>query len=93
MERSTFGSNMENSGNNPGPPIANFSFVSVLVITAPEFISDPVAGKVSTVPKGRPFSVLMFFDRMSQGVSPSYNAAADKNLAPSITEPPPTANK
>ena len=30
---------------------------------------------------------------MSQGVSPSKNAAAERNLVPSITEPPPTASR
>ena len=39
------------TGNNPGPPMTRFSLISALVITAPEFISDPVAGKVKTVPK------------------------------------------
>ena len=61
MERTTSGSRIENTGKRPGPPIANFSFVSFLVITKPEFISDPVAGKVKTVPKGIPLVINLFF--------------------------------
>ena len=89
----TLGSSIENSGNRPGPPIPNFSLVSALVITAPEFISDPVAGKVSTTPNGIPFSVRILLLKISQGEFPVYNAADDKNFVPSITDPPPTANK
>ncbi len=33
--------------------IANFSFVLLFEITAPEFISDPVAGNVNTDARGR----------------------------------------
>ena len=61
IEVMTCGSKIENTGNKPGPPMVRFSLVSALVITAPEFISEPVAGRVSTVPKGIPFSVLIFF--------------------------------
>ena len=86
-------SSIENTGNNPGPPITNFSFVSFRVITAPEFISEPVAGSVSTVPKGIPFCIAIFLAKISHRFFPLKRAAADKNLVPSITEPPPTANK
>ena len=48
----TLGSNKENFGKANGPPIVRFSFNSDREITAPEFISDPVAGSVSTVPNG-----------------------------------------
>ena len=93
IERITSGSKIEKTGKSPGPPIANFCLVALLEITEPEFISEPVAGKVSTEAKGSPFpsSVLIPFCKMSQG-SPSYLAAAERNFTPSITEPPPTAS-
>src|SRR5690349_20832140 len=93
MDFTTSGSRTENTGNNPAPHMLNFSLVSALVITASEFISELVAGNVNTVPEGIPLVVLIRFVRISQGVSPSKTAAADKNLVPSITEPPPTASK
>ena len=48
----TVGSTTENFGNKALPPNVNFSCVASMVTTAPEFISEPVAGKVRTVPKG-----------------------------------------
>jgi len=49
----TEGSQKENFGKKSGPPIARFSFNSSRLITAPEFASEPVAGKVRIVPKGK----------------------------------------
>ena len=67
--------------------------VDSIVTTEPEFISLPVAGKVKMVPKGITVDKSLinnFFCKMSIGL-PSNFAAADINLVPSITEPPPTA--
>ena len=93
MDDTTFGSRIEKTGNKPGPPMVSFCLVSARVITAPEFISEPVAGKVSTVPNGIPFCVGILFCKIAQGSSPLYKAADERNLVPSITEPPPTASK
>ena len=41
---------MENFGKTRGLEKASFSWVDLRLITAPEFISEPVAGSVSTVP-------------------------------------------
>ena len=60
--------------------------VALRVITAPLFISEPVAGRVSTLAKGM---ALVTFEpcvsRMVQG-SPSNPTAAATNLVPSMTE-------
>ena len=93
IEATTVGSDMENCGNSPGPPIPRFCPISLRLTTAPLFISEPVAGKVNTVPKGNAFVVRIPFARMSQGSSPSKSAAEARNFVPSITEPPPTASK
>ena len=64
------------------------------VMTPPLFISEPVAGSVSTVPKGSAWVMLRPpFSMMCQASSPSNSAAAAINLTASITEPPPTASK
>src|SRR5690554_8200963 len=65
----TVGSKKENFGNPCGPPIVLFSFSLLFEITAPEFISEPVAGKVNTVPKGKASVNLhpFFWDKTSQG--------------------------
>ena len=63
------------------------------VTTEPLFISEPVAGSVSTEPKGKACVMLLpRFSRMAQG-SPANSAAAATNLVPSMTEPPPTASR
>ncbi len=48
----TVGSTTEKTGNKALPPKVNFSCVASIVTTAPEFISEPVAGNVKTVPNG-----------------------------------------
>ena len=59
-------------------------------ITAPLFISEPVAGRVITLAKGSvPFSRLGF--KTSSQASASITAAAAISLVPSSTLPPPTA--
>ncbi len=44
------GSRIENLGNDSGLKTGNFP--PLWLITPPEFISDPVAGRVTTVPMG-----------------------------------------
>src|SRR4051794_26119200 len=83
---------MENLGKVNGLPHPYFSFVSQLVITDPEFISEPVAANVSTVPNGNASLTAAFFTTKSHA-SPSYFAPAAINLVQSITLPPPTANR
>ncbi len=62
-----------------------------MVTTYPEFISLPVAGSVRIVPNGIAFFFIKIcFCKMSIGF-PSKLTAAEMNLTPSITEPPPTA--
>ncbi len=60
-------------------------------MTAPLFISEPVAGRVRTVPKGRAAFTGALRVTRSQGSSPAKGTAAAMNLVPSMTEPPPTA--
>ena len=72
---------------------ASLAWVALRVTTEPLFISEPVAGRVSTVPKGSACSItLPPLVAISQG-SPSKRAAAATNLVPSMTEPPPTASR
>ena len=61
-------------------------------MTAPLFISEPVAGSVSTVAKGTVPAAGLPVSTISQA-SPSYNKPAEISLVPSMTDPPPTANK
>ena len=60
-------------------------------MTEPQFISEPVADKVKTEPKGSAFSTIMRFSKISQGSFPSKQTPAAINLTASRTEPPPTA--
>ena len=60
--------------------------------TEKRFISEPVAGRVSTVPRGTVALTLAREARMSQG-SPRKGMAAAMNFVPSMTEPPPTARR
>ena len=89
----TVGSTIENTGNNALPPKVSFSCVASIVTTAPEFISEPVAGKVKTVPKGitleTSLNKIRFFKISAS--SPSKLTAAEINFTPSMTLPPPTA--
>ena len=50
----TVGSMTENRGNTSGQWKASFSLVDSRVMTAPQFISEPVAAIVSTEAKGTP---------------------------------------
>ncbi len=86
----TSGFNRLNLGNTRGEPHPNFSFVSQFVITLPEFISEPVADKVNTVPKGTASCTCALRVTISHA-SPSYLLAAAINFVPSMTDPPPTA--
>jgi hypothetical protein len=61
-------------------------------MTLPLFISEPVAGSVSTLPNGTVSRTGACLARMSHG-SPSKFIAAAMNFIPSITEPPPTASR
>ncbi len=63
-------------------------------MTPPLFISEPVAGSVSTAPKGSAAVTLRpCFSRMAQGSPASNLTAAAMNFTASITEPPPTASR
>ena len=71
-----------------------FGALARWVMTLPLFISEPVAGSVSTAPNGMARCTLRpNFSRMAQGSSPSNSTAAAMNLVASITEPPPTASR
>ncbi|MNW69373.1 hypothetical protein D3C74_483610 [compost metagenome] len=61
--------------------------------TAAGLLSDPVAGRVSTQPSGKAALTGALSNRISQGSSPSKQAAAATNLVPSTTDPPPTASR
>ena len=72
----------------------NGTRVTLRVITAPPFISEPVAGRVKTVPSGiAVWTLAPPSCKMSHGSLPTQQAAAAMNLLPSITEPPPTASR
>ena len=47
--------------------ISSFSWVSSLLMTAPEFISEPVAQMVKTTATGRAFFTRLLFKTRSQG--------------------------
>ena len=66
---------------------------SLRVITAPLFISEPVAGRVSTEPNGTVAPTLRPRSSSSCQGSPWKGIAAATNLVPSTTEPPPTASR
>lgn len=84
------GFKIENFGNTAGLPQLSFSSVAAFVMTEPEFISEPVAASVNTVPSGKASSTITLRFTISHA-SPSYFAPATINLEQSITEPPPTA--
>ena len=86
------GSSTENTGKTAPEVKASFSCVARREMTALPLDSEPVAGRVSTEPRGS--AVLMPWPpprRISQGSVPSKRAAAAMNFAASRTEPPPTA--
>ncbi|EPS52930.1 hypothetical protein CFSAN002368_02752 [Clostridium botulinum A1 str. CFSAN002368] len=61
---------MENLGAIKGCPTPIFSLVSILLITAPASISEPVAASVNILPIGNALFILTFLITISQG-SPS----------------------
>ena len=86
------GSSTENRGYTCGLPKASLSSVPRREITANVFISEPVAGSVSTAPSGSAPEIGAPLATMSHG-SPANGAAAAMNFVPSSTEPPPTASR
>ena len=87
------GSRMENLGKTSGLKIGYLP--APWLITPPLFISEPVAGRVTTVPSGTApatgTGLKPCWSRSSQ-LSP-WLAARATNLVPSMTEPPPTASR
>ncbi len=61
---------MENCGKVCWDPKLNFSCVDFREITAPEFISEPVAGSVNTHPNGTADLTVAPFERISHASSP-----------------------
>ena len=91
-EKVVSGSSTEKRGYISGFPNASFSLVAHLVTTEKEFISDPVAGSVSTHPSGIPDFTGAPLLTMSHG-SPANGAATAMNFVPSSVDPPPTASR
>ena len=85
------GSSTENCGYTFSEANASFLPISLRLTTEFMFISEPVAGSVRTVPKGRASFTGSPFSSMSHGSLPLYTAAAAMNLQASITDPPPSA--
>ncbi len=85
------GSSTANAGKSAGCPKASLAPWPLWVTTAPQLLSDPVAGRVSTTPRGTAPRIFAAPVTSPQGSSPSWRRAAARNLLPSITEPPPTA--
>src|SRR5450759_5942599 len=79
-EKVVSGSRIEKTGKVYRLPKANFSRVEAREMTAPEFISEPVAGRVRTEASGKAEVTGAWVARMSHGSAPSYLTAAAMNL-------------
>ena len=85
------GRRIENFGNTGGTENASFSDVDFRLMTEFLFISVPVAGSVSTQPKGTASVTSALSERIFQGSPFLKSDAAAMNLTASMTDPPPAA--